>query len=612
MDIRYAAVDEYLQRKLRRLQVPGAALAVVEKGEIVHVRGFGKARPGGETPTGQTPFWIGSLTKSITALAAMQLVEGGKLDLDAPVQRYLRWFRVADVQESRRISVRHLLHQTSGLPCLAGEVQLADFDSRPDAAERQARALASVPLAHPAGAKFEYSNANYNLLGLVIEAASGEPYAGYVQRHIFDPLDMRHTCTSPAAAAQQGLAVGHRLWFAAPVAQSKPRTPGGSLAAGALLSTVEDLAHWLIIQLNGGCYRGVQIPLPGNGRRHWRPVGDQAAAGQTAPLFVALSARLYLDGADLRGPGVRMGLPAREVDAANWTARCFHATGGCTLMNKNTASYQVVELSPARRVLLSLLDLPRPKHCMYGLLEVDVTPVKQWIEECKAHTGEQLSFTGYLVFCLARAVEEDKMVQGYLRGRRQMVVFDDVDVGLMVEKKTGEKRTLTGHVIHAANRKSWREIHAEIRAAQSSPAPAGSAGASWFYSALLLPWPLPNLALALMAAAARRNPALFASLAGTVGVTAVGMFGEGQGGWGIAPVQHSLGLIVGSTAWKPAIVQGRVEPRELLNLTVTFDHAVVDGAPAARFTRRLVELIESGYGLGVKREEEHERADHFR
>ena len=71
MDIRYAAVDEYLQRKLRRLQVPGAALAIVEKGEIVHVRGFGKARPGGETPTGQTPFWIGSLTKSITALAAM-------------------------------------------------------------------------------------------------------------------------------------------------------------------------------------------------------------------------------------------------------------------------------------------------------------------------------------------------------------------------------------------------------------------------------------------------------------------------------------------------------------------------------------------------------------
>jgi pyruvate/2-oxoglutarate dehydrogenase complex dihydrolipoamide acyltransferase (E2) component len=77
------------------------------------------------------------------------------------------------------------------------------------------------------------------------------------------------------------------------------------------------------------------------------------------------------------------------------------------------------------------------------------------------------------------------------------------------------------------------------------------------------------------------------------------MFGEGQGGWGLAPMRaYSLGLVVGSTAWKPAVVEGRIEPREILNLTVVFDHDVIDGAPATRFTRRLVELIECGYGLG--------------
>lgn len=281
-------------------------------------------------------------------------------------------------------------------------------------------------------------------------------------------------------------------------------------------------------------------------------------------------------------------------------------------MDTKRELYEVVELSRSRRVLLNLLDLPHPEHCLYGLLEADVTCVRRYIEAHKAQTGERLSFTGYLVFCLAHAVEEDKSVQGYLRNRRQMVIFDDVDVGLMVEKTVGEKRTLTGYVIHAANRKSWREIHAEIRAAQSSAAPAVDATASWFYSAMLLPWPLPNLARALIAAASRRNPAIFAGLAGTVGVTAVGMFGEGQGGWGIAPVQHSLGLIVGSTAWKPAVIAGRIEPRELLNLTVTFDHNIVDGAPAARFTRRLIELIESGYGLDSQGAEEYERADHLR
>jgi pyruvate/2-oxoglutarate dehydrogenase complex dihydrolipoamide acyltransferase (E2) component len=86
-------------------------------------------------------------------------------------------------------------------------------------------------------------------------------------------------------------------------------------------------------------------------------------------------------------------------------------------------------------------------------------------------------------------------------------------------------------------------------------------------------------------------------MAGTVGITAVGMFGKGNSGWGFEVTRHSLDLVVGSIAWKPTVVDGRIEPREILNLTVVFDHDVVDGAPATRFVRRLVELIESGYGL---------------
>ena len=87
-------------------------------------------------------------------------------------------------------------------------------------------------------------------------------------------------------------------------------------------------------------------------------------------------------------------------------------------------------------------------------------------------------------------------------------------------------------------------------------------------------------------------------MGGTVTVTSVGMFGGGHSGWGLTPTPESLALVVGGTAWKPAIVEGRIEPREILNLTVMFNHDVIDGAPATRFTRRLVELIESGCGLG--------------
>jgi CubicO group peptidase (beta-lactamase class C family) len=116
----FDAIDAYLEEQMRRLNLPGVSLAIVEGQQIVHLRGFGRARPGGEAPSPQTPFFIGSLTKSFTALAVMQLVEAGQVELDAPLQRYLPWFRVADPQASAQITVRHLLNQTSGLSVWPG------------------------------------------------------------------------------------------------------------------------------------------------------------------------------------------------------------------------------------------------------------------------------------------------------------------------------------------------------------------------------------------------------------------------------------------------------------------------------------------------------------
>jgi len=194
-------------------------------------------------------------------------------------------------------------------------------------------------------------------------------------------------------------------------------------------------------------------------------------------------------------------------------------------------------------------------------------------------------------------VDEDKAVQAYLKGRKQFVMFDDVSVALTVERKIGERGALMGHVIWSANRKTYREIHQEIRSVQSTPVPPNRGLPTWFRSAMLLPWPLSRLFIALLGMAGRRDPTVFVSMAGTAGITAIGMFGKGHSGWGIYSTSHSLELVVGSTAWKPAVVEGRIEPREILCLTVVFDHDVIDGAPAARFTRRLVELIESGYGL---------------
>ena len=253
------AVDAYVEQQMRRLNIPGASLAIVEGDRIVHLRGFGRARPGGEGPTPQTPFFIGSLTKSITALAVMQLVEAGKVDLDAPVQCDLPWFRVADPQASAQMTVRHLLNQTSGLPVSAGSLVLADLDNRPDATERQVRALSTFELKYPVGSKCQYCNLNYNILGLIVETASGDLYADYIQNHIFNPLEMNHSYTSKAAAQQNGLAMGHRHWFSFPFPAPDLPIPRGSLAAGQLISCAEDMAHYLIAHLSGGRYGEVQI-----------------------------------------------------------------------------------------------------------------------------------------------------------------------------------------------------------------------------------------------------------------------------------------------------------------------------------------------------------------
>jgi CubicO group peptidase (beta-lactamase class C family) len=272
MNMKGDTIDAYVEEQMQRLNIPGVSLAVIEGDQIVHLRGFGKARPGGEAPTPQTPFFIGSLTKSFTALAVMQLVEAGKVELDAPVQRYLPWFRVADPQASSQtpalapersagasVTVRHLLNQTSGLPGLLGMADLGDLDSRPDSTARRVRALSTLKLTRPAGSKFEYSNTNYNVLGLIVEAASGEPYSDYIQQHIFDPLDMSHSYASKAVAQRNGLAVGHRFWFGHPCPAPDLPVPLGSLPSGQLISSAEDMAHYLIAHLNGGRYCGRQI-----------------------------------------------------------------------------------------------------------------------------------------------------------------------------------------------------------------------------------------------------------------------------------------------------------------------------------------------------------------
>jgi CubicO group peptidase (beta-lactamase class C family) len=258
--INLQAIDAYLESKRQQYQIPGLAIAIVQGDHIIHAKGFGTADAEKRSVTPDTPFILGSVSKSFTALAILQLAEAGKVDLDAPVQKYLPWFKVATPQANSQITIRHLLNQVSGISSWTGTAQLNDSDTSETAIEKHVRNLQSVRLSQPVGKKFQYSNANYTILGMVIQTVSGMSYEQYIQQHIFTPLEMGHSYTSQAQAQQASpaLSVGNRFWFGYPVWTEVPYNRG-DLPAGYLISSAEDMAHYLIAQLNDGRYKNVTL-----------------------------------------------------------------------------------------------------------------------------------------------------------------------------------------------------------------------------------------------------------------------------------------------------------------------------------------------------------------
>jgi CubicO group peptidase (beta-lactamase class C family) len=275
---RFAAIEGFVAGEMAAQRIPGLALAIVEGDRVAYMRGFGNADGSGRAVTPQTPFIIGSLSKSFTALAVMQLVEAGKLELDAPVQRYLPWFSVADATASAQITVRHLLNQTSGLSTKTGRTFQGSGDTSATALEDTVRRLSTAELAEPVGAKHQYSTVNYSVLGLIVQEVAGESYEQYVQTKILDPLRMRTSYTSDAAAESNGLATGHNYWFGRPREADLPYNRG-LLPAGYLISSAEDMTHYLIAQLNGGRFEGSSALSAAGVRELHRPAVATPEAG---------------------------------------------------------------------------------------------------------------------------------------------------------------------------------------------------------------------------------------------------------------------------------------------------------------------------------------------
>lgn len=259
-------------------------------------------------------------------------------------------------------------------------------------------------------------------------------------------------------------------------------------------------------------------------------------------------------------------------------------------MNASRETYTALPYPRSRLLMVDGGRLALGKHTIHGLVEFDITDARATLRRQKAERGEALSFSAFILGCLGQAIDADKQLHAYRNWRNQLILFDEVDVNMLFEVEVDGKKMIRPHILRGVNKKSTLEIHQEIRAFQHEhQSSAESKFIDWFVR-------LPGFARRSFLWALFKNPQVLKQYYGTVLVTSIGMFGTGSG-WGIPAPNHSLQLTLGGIDEKPGVLAGRIAVREYLSVTASFDHDVIDGAPAARFIQRLKQSIESGYGL---------------
>ena len=244
--------------------------------------------------------------------------------------------------------------------------------------------------------------------------------------------------------------------------------------------------------------------------------------------------------------------------------------------------YVLHEVPRERQPVLDRLVGASRRFQVHALVELDVTEPQRRI----ASADPRVSWTGFLIASIARAVEQHPEVNARKAGNR-ILRFDRVDIGATVERHTERGKVLDILEIPGADRKSCAEISEALRRTKYG---AGQPHPARGVTRLIvrLPGPLRRTAIRIAA----RSPRVAATFGPAVGVTSIGMFTQGWG-WAIPVAPLTVIATVGGIVDRPAVRDGVIVVRPMLPLTLSFDHAVIDGAPAARFTETLRSLIET-------------------
>ena len=251
-------------------------------------------------------------------------------------------------------------------------------------------------------------------------------------------------------------------------------------------------------------------------------------------------------------------------------------------------SYTSEKYPKIRRATTDLLRAARRKNMIHSFIEVDISQARQSLKTLKRESGTFISFTAWIIWCVARSVEKNKHIHAYRNRRKRIILFDDVDVSTTVERKVDKRNEVVAMIIRSANKKSIAEISAEIKEEKNREVKS-----SEVYRSISLYLAIPVFIRRMVFRILDRSPFQMKKRAGTVMVTSGNMVGRGAG-WGLPIASHTLNITIGSIVDRMVEINGSPVSREHLCLTVSFDHDIVDGAPAARFVRQLKKMIESG------------------
>jgi len=265
---------------------------------------------------------------------------------------------------------------------------------------------------------------------------------------------------------------------------------------------------------------------------------------------------------------------------------------------KHIGEYRIEEFPDSRLATIDIGRVSKLKHHMQALMEVDVTEARRLINE-KKKQKIAVSFNSWLIKCISLAVEDNREIHGVRKGRKKIVLFEDVDISIIIEREIKGHKVPLPYVIRKTNEKSISEIYKEINKGQNqSISNEGNyvLGEKKNEIMMKLYYILPSILRRLVWKVLIQNPLLTKEQMGTVAVTSVGMMGK-LNGWVIPVSVHPLTFAVGSIIKKPGVIHNQIEIREMLYITVLADHDVIDGAPAMRVLTKLTNMIEKGYGL---------------